>query len=392
VAFVRSNAFRKRLLQALLVGFAFVGNGPVLLGAVIALPQQQGHRSLELALNNLATWWVGKTHCGCKTWFDESGSGTRDEEWTFSASSDGSYVHQLSSDTSRSQKEGGKPDITERVELSDQRIIARQQGSLPAVMQLIVKGVFPEPAQRRPLPEFHPELIFAGYSNADAMYYLDLVKLPKCRVKVSDSEFDGEPASKYSFDLPGRGEYEFIVAGDPPLVRRGEIRKTRSHEVYVRDFFDVSHGFPVKRRGDGMRHVINRIDYKSVDGVWIPEILELEYFYTENGVPNSPHWKLKIEISEVEPFHLDDTRRAQFTELPVKNGTPIDVAGKAGLAYEFRDGRIERVVEHASIAEVDGIRFRKLEESGYALALWIGVPLAMALVGIVAWIRRNGNG
>jgi hypothetical protein len=347
---------------------------------------------LDSALESLSHWWIGKTHNGVKTWFNEDGQGKSDEFWTVEVSSEGDWIRQVRKLSTRTGSK--EADIViERVEIPGQRMVARDQrfGLSPGI-RFLVNGEFTRVHSQRFLPEFHPDLIWAGYSNTDGMYFFQLLKLPGCKVLVADCQFDDHSAKRFSFDVKGYGEYEFVVSGTPPLVRSAEVRKNRVYEIYVRDFFDSGDTAPVARKGDGLRQVAHRIDYTELNGQWIPAKLDLEFFYTEEGVANSPHWRLQIDISNVKPFEIGDTTRAVFTELPVKDGTPIDVKEKAGLAYEFRDGRISRVVEHSSVAEMDGVRFRKPLPRPVNWYLWGSVTAGLALIGVLAWRRRSSGG
>ena len=231
--------------------------------------------------------------------------------------------------------------------------------------------------------------VLGGYSVDDAMPFTHLLAMPEVTINVVETKFGDETAKKYSVDIPGTGQYEFIVSGEIPLVRSINIRKIRRGEVIDKT---GGGGWAVERTGDGRERSVLGIEYKFENNDWIPISSTSTTSTTRLGESDKdPGRVAKIVVTKIEEFSVDDTTRAQFLEIPVKNGMPIRVAGKEGLAYSFVDGRIVRGIDHESIAEIDGVRFRKPTGSRWK---WYGFGAAgiLLLVVVMVYARQSMRG
>ena len=232
--------------------------------------------------------------------------------------------------------------------------------------------------------------ILGGYCDEDGMPFTQLLAIPRATINVVETKFgDEKAAKKYSVDVPGTGLYEFIVSGDIPLLRSLSIRKIRRDDVIDKP---GGQGWTIERPGDGREHDVLGIEYKFENNQWIPISATSTMSTTRLGVSDKDPGQIgKIVVTRIEEFSVHDPTRAEFLEIPVKNGMPIRVTGKKGLAYSYVDGRIERAIDHESIAEIEGARFRKPTGSRWK---WYGFGAAgiLLLVVVLIYAKRSNRG
>lgn len=223
-----------------------------------------------------------------------------------------------------------------------------------------------------------------GYCGDDRIPFTEILAMPNARFAVTSATYGDEPAKKYSVDVPGMGVYEFVVAGEVPLVRSMSIQKVRIGEIIDKDW---TGGWAVERAGDGRETIVNSIDYKNEDDRWIPASESFTLTTTRSGKKEKGGNLVTISVTSISDFSIKDNSRAWFEEIPVKNGMPVTVAGKEGLAYSYVDGRIVRGIDHESIAVIDGVRVRKPTGSRWKWYVFGGVGVVV-LVGIFLYARR----
>jgi hypothetical protein len=102
------------------------------------------------------------------------------------------------------------------------------------------------------------------------------------------------------------------------------------------------------------------------------------------------NWQLKLRVTMIEDFHPENPDQVVFEWLPVKQGEKVWVMEKPGLGYALRDGVVERVIDHESVATVDGVRYRK-SGGGNTIYYVSGLVLLFVLIGVVVYIRRNSR-
>ncbi len=211
------------------------------------------------------------------------------------------------------------------------------------------------------LPDTHrfsilfPEHL-GGYCGDDRILFTKILSMPAARFTVAGTKFGGEQAKTFTVDVPGMGIYEFVVAGDVPLVRGLNVRKVRVGEIIDKDW---TGGWAVERAGDGRETNVLVIDYTYEDGRWIPATESFTVTTIRSGKKEKGGNLVKVAVTKIRDFSIKDSSRAWFKEIPLKNGMSVTVEGKEGLAYSYVDGRIVRGIDHESIAEIDGVRFRK---------------------------------
>ena len=227
-----------------------------------------------------------------------------------------------------------------------------------------------------------------GYCGDDRIPFTEILSMPAARFTVASAKLGDEQSKTFSVDVPGMGIYEFAVAGDVPLVRSISVRKVRVGEVIDKDW---TGGWTIERAGDGRVTNVLTIDYTNDGDQWVPTSESFTRTTTRSGKKEKGGNIEKVTATSISDFSIGDSSRAWFVEIPLMNGIPVTVEGKEGLAYSYVDGRIVRGIDHESIAEIDGVRFRK--PTGHRWK-WYGFCAAVivGLVVVLVYVKRSGKG
>lgn len=189
-------------------------------------------------------------------------------------------------------------------------------------------------------------------------------------------------------DHPERGRYEFWLSDAEPAVvlkirvtkNAGQIRSHGCQDPQRRSFMDKKS----RKRIISPATTLETYPILYHERRNIRQVSSLtDHLFINLDDPNASnkvafHWA----VDEVKRFKVGDSSRAHFSEISVPEGTPVQVHGQLGVKYEFRNGRMERVIDTAGIEEMEGVRFRKPPER----RSWT-LPMSLALLVVIAvWI------
>lgn len=240
-----------------------------------------------------------------------------------------------------------------------------------------------------------------GVSPRDGKRFSELLNYEQTTLTCELVDLDGHdgPLQKLVAQHPQFGEYSFwFTLGNRPLLKQIRILKQTGnfilHSVhqgpttvgapqYVEPRPDKKLQAQLEAeaarapRESEWEIVVGPIEYEVFnDGTARPKSLDIKSTLGYRG--RSGMTLLTGEqVIEVHTFRCADPDVAQFEKVKVHDGMPVQVAGQIGAAYEFRGGKIVRMVDVDSVARMDGIRYRKPATRSWPIVI-------LVLIGAVA--------
>lgn len=234
-----------------------------------------------------------------------------------------------------------------------------------------------------------------GVSPQDGLLWSTLMQ--SCKLTITSDTLSGDGVWLFTGRHPQRGIYQFWITKEEPVrilrVRMEKTSKNLRSNGCERPSFTLP---PPRAEDDPIASAtcvltLDSLEYETEPTQ--PNLRRLIMHFDRldsNGnllLRTSQQWLIR----SVEAFKVAPTDRMQFQHFQVKDGTAVRVSKEPGVRYEFRNGRIERVIDTAGIEEMEGVRFRKPPER----RSWT-LPLSVALVTVIAlWIvvrkRRTGK-
>lgn len=234
---------------------------------------------------------------------------------------------------------------------------------------------------------FAPYLV--GISLDDGLRYSDIILDPQSTVTVERSELEGEECTKLVAQNKTFGEYCFWISQieNERRVLKIAVKKTTGNSLFLSPFHEMSTIGSVPQVGVGKdeqeqkklqaeaekapREVLTeKILFPIVYQKGLPQrmgVLFRSEFQNKAMIEGS----CSLEVNSIRPFRYTSTDRAKFQNLSVDNGVSVSVVGQDGIAYAFNNGKIERVIDTASIGRVNGVRFRKPDSNWNYYAVFL---------------------
>ena len=233
---------------------------------------------------------------------------------------------------------------------------------------------------------------FFGFSRFDGYRFSEVFAKHPDRISVSGRRLDGQAVDVLEFGGPGLGRYEFYFSKSIPR----EVKK-----IVVSKSADDQMWDPLANKSVKLSDPLENVDgFATLDSeTWFPirygnkngkSIVESAKCVREiHHDAGETVLSLEFLLEEVTDFSVRDSSRAEFERMPVEEGMVVYVKGVDGLAFVYRDGRIERAYDTAGIKAIDGVRFREPESNW---GWYTGLMIALCLVaGIWVYTKRRQN-
>lgn len=232
----------------------------------------------------------------------------------------------------------------------------------------------PEPSDSAPVgkfieaPESYVEFMSPGAALA-AFGVSDLDGLPidaiinrSNAIRTIDRDADRPNIVTLRADVPSFGIYSFVCDLDSNQLKELHVVKKRRTDTWLPGF-----RFPRLRMGeldnnsgsqaDSIDIAISDIQYDRAKGDG--RIVSFAITQTRTVGNRQPIDRDQVRIEKVKPFSHKSDGQIEFAVVSVAEGARVNVIGQEGLAFQFIDGRIERVLDGTTVSEMNGIRFRK---------------------------------
>jgi hypothetical protein len=253
---------------------------------------------------------------------------------------------------------------------------------------------------------FAPYLV--GISQDDGLRFSEILRDKKSTVSVQPSDVDGVPCAKLVAQNSTFGEYCFWISesDNERNIQKITIKKVTGHRLVEGPYHSISKIGDVPRAGvsedkQKQKELVAEAEksprevsrektlFPIVYSKGLPQKMGLRYRseYQKKDGENSLEGFCTLEVDSVRSFDHSSLDQAEFQDLSVEEGASVAVMGKEGIAYAFKNGKIERVIDTDSIGRADGIRFRKSKSNWtYYAACFVGMS---AFVLLFMYLRQR---
>jgi len=263
--------------------------------------------------------------------------------------------------------------------------------TLPKSSQ-IVRG-FLEFAEHPSCKPYMAHCMF-GVAGREGRTYSQLLDLPDVKLTIVEEQWNEITCDKLKATLPKHGTIEFWFDRSVPgqLVKVRQVKKKGDYSYGINGVRNIIGEKPPGQEPSVFDNVAvweetREITYDSNNIPKAMTVAESEFDAVGKMIPSYPPYPIvrDITIDEVQDLGNQVFTKLELRTHPVADGTEVQVDGHRGEAYEFRNGKIVRVVDEATIGSIDGVRFRKpTSQLGYYATI---TALFFGVLGILYYLR-----
>ncbi len=233
-----------------------------------------------------------------------------------------------------------------------------------------------------------------GVAGREGRTYSQLLDLPDVKLAIVEEQWNEITCDKLKATLPKHGTIEFWFDRAVPgqLVKVRQVKKKGDYSYGINGVRNIIGEKPPGQEPSVFDNVAVWEETREItyDSNNIPKAMTVavsEFDAVGKMIPSYPPYPIvrDITIDEVQDLGNQVFTKLELLTNPVADGTEVQVDGHRGEAYEFRNGKIVRVVDEATIGSIDGVRFRKpTSQLGYYATI---TALFFGVLGILYYLR-----